>query len=203
MASDPTKLIPPTDDSVAAAVDLNVYDDKGKSVRFGSLFENERIIVVFIRHFFCGVCQDYVTQLASVSPDALNSANTKIVVIGCGEWELIDQYHKDTGFTGPIYTDPTRKLYRALGMTRESMAGPASGAPKRSYVRGVFSVTMRSIRRGIRNPLHVGKQGNFSQIGGDLILGPGNKVSFVHLMENSQDHIDVPELMQAAGVQYP
>lgn len=38
------------------------------------------------------VCQQYVSQLASVRQDALKDAGAKIVVIGCGEWKLIENY---------------------------------------------------------------------------------------------------------------
>ena len=36
--------------------------------------------------------QQYVMQLASVRKDALEAANTRLVIIGCGDWKLIKNY---------------------------------------------------------------------------------------------------------------
>lgn len=36
--------------------------------------------------------QDYVMQLASVRKDALEQADIGLVVIGCGEWQAIEDY---------------------------------------------------------------------------------------------------------------
>ena len=36
--------------------------------------------------------QEYVSQLSTVRPEALEQAGTKIVVIGCGDWQLINNY---------------------------------------------------------------------------------------------------------------
>jgi hypothetical protein len=36
--------------------------------------------------------QDYVSQLTTVRSEALEQAGTKIVIIGCGDWLLIDNY---------------------------------------------------------------------------------------------------------------
>ncbi|KIJ09057.1 hypothetical protein PAXINDRAFT_88010 [Paxillus involutus ATCC 200175] len=82
----------PDDASLLQAVEIPVFDFQGQSVKFRSIIADKSTVVVFIRHFFCGSCQDYVTQLSSVRPDALASAGTQVVVIGCGSYEPISQY---------------------------------------------------------------------------------------------------------------
>lgn len=95
--------------------------------------------------------------------EALDQAGTKIVVIGCGEWNPIDQYYgpclhihynsilpfsiaEITKFQGPIYADPTRQVYRALGMNLETLAQTPAGQPKRSYLTsGNITNIVRSI----------------------------------------------------------
>lgn len=52
---------------------------------------------------------------------------------------------EDTGFTGEMYAEPSRELYRKLGMTIENLNGPPAGEQKRSYVTGVLSNVMKSI----------------------------------------------------------
>ncbi|KAF4612413.1 hypothetical protein D9613_004593 [Agrocybe pediades] len=41
--------------SIANAQELEIFDVNGSKVKFGSLFHDKKTIVVFIRHFFCGV----------------------------------------------------------------------------------------------------------------------------------------------------
>lgn len=104
----------------------------------------------------------YVKQLATVPKDALDAAGTKIVVIGCGEWNPIQFYSgaafltlsrpvtdcfstETTEFHGEIYADPTRELYRTLGMNIETTKTTPAGQQKRSYITmGMFSNVLLS-----------------------------------------------------------
>jgi hypothetical protein len=47
----------PDDATIAKVAELKVFTEKGDQVRFGDLFEGQKTIVIFIRHFFCGVRQ--------------------------------------------------------------------------------------------------------------------------------------------------
>ncbi|KAJ6589929.1 AhpC/TSA antioxidant enzyme-domain-containing protein [Mycena vulgaris] len=176
-----------------------VDDATGATVAFGSIFAEQKTVVVFIRHFFCG---GYVEQLASVPATTLESAGTKIAVIGCGEWKAIPNYAETTGFRGPIYADPTLKLYHTLGMDIQNLAGTPAGQNKPSYITmGPLSNAWKSIKTGpLKNPTLIGKQGNISQLGGDFVLGPGQSCSFAHRMQHTEDHIEVVDLMKTAGV---
>ncbi|KZW02979.1 hypothetical protein EXIGLDRAFT_828759 [Exidia glandulosa HHB12029] len=197
-ATDPTTLV--TTAELESASALPVLDAEGKSIPFGSLFENGRAVVVLIRHFWCGSCQDYVCQLASVPSSAFEAAGVRLVVIGCGDPTMIKNYKELTQFHGEMYADPTRKLYDVLGAT--SNLGQADKKP--SYIQhGFFYNAVRSLWRGfITQPTTLGKQGKFSQLGADLVLGPGNTCTFSYRMRNTQDHIEVQELMKHAGVEY-
>lgn len=197
--------IPPTPEALADAAKLEVLDLDGKKVRFGTLFEERKAVFVFIRHFFCGSCHQYVTTLSSISQDALTQAGTEVIVIGCGEWEPIRNVLETTTFHGPIYADPSRKLYRALGMTTESLAPAPPGTERKSYLRlSKVANALKSIWSGpLQHPTLIGKQGNISQLGGEFIFGPGNQCTFSYRMQHTEDHTEVADLMQAAGVVYP
>jgi hypothetical protein len=173
-------------------------------VPFGDIFADQKTIVVFIRHFFCGSCMQYVSQLTTVREDALKEAPAKMALVGCGDWGLIETYKKDTEFKGEIYANPDRKLYDSLGLISNLQTTPKD-EEKRSYLkRGFLNNTLWSIWRGpFKNPSHIGKQGNISQLGGDFILGPGVTCSYMSRMRHTGDHVEVSELMKAAGVAYP
>ncbi|KAH9028436.1 hypothetical protein EDB83DRAFT_2422495 [Lactarius deliciosus] len=209
--------------ALETATDIHVFDKKGGKVRFGDIFNDQKTIVVFIRHFFCGSCMQYVSQLATVRADALEEASTKIIVVGCGDWSLIEGYQstphsprtsstydrpapfvENTGFKGELYANPDRKLYDTLGLVSNLQTTP-KGEERRSYLtRSLLSGTLWSIWRGpLKNPLNLGKQGNISQNGGDFVFGPGASCSYSSRMKHTEDHVEVSELMKAAGVSYP
>ena len=50
---------------------------------------------------------------------------------------------EDTGYQYPVYADPNRTLYNALGLI-SSLAPPPADAPKRSYTGSAISVTIQS-----------------------------------------------------------
>ncbi|EPS97807.1 hypothetical protein FOMPIDRAFT_1127810 [Fomitopsis schrenkii] len=194
---------PPTGATLAEIAKLTVYDSQGKMLDFKGLIRDQKTIVVFIRHFFCGSCQQqYVIQFAQVKPESLQQAGVRIVVIGCGEWQPIQNYRETTGFKGEVYADPSRSLYKALGLVENVQTTPA-GKNKRSYLtKGLLSNTLQSIWQGpLKNPLHIGKQGDIHQNGGDFVFGPGETCSFASRMRHTEDHVEVADLLRAAGVE--
>jgi len=190
--------------TLETATDIHVFDSQGRQVRFGNIFADQKTVIVFIRHFFCGSCMQYVSQLATVREDALKEASTQLALVGCGDWKLIENYKRDSEFKGEIYANPDGKLYDALGMISNLRTTPR-GEEKRSYLkRGLLGTTLWSIWRGpFKSPSHIGKQGNISQLGGDFIFGPGIRCSYLSRMRHTEDHVEVSELMKAAGVTYP
>ncbi|CAL1693844.1 unnamed protein product [Somion occarium] len=195
----------PRQDLLEKASDVIIYDSTGKAVKFGDLFKERETIVVFIRHFFCGTCQLYVSQLATVKPESLEQAGKDLVIIGCGDFQPIKAYCETTGYKGKIYADPSRELHRLFELT-ESLERTPEGQQKRAYVanRSYLGGAFSSILQGpLKHLQHIGKQGNISQLGGEFILGPGNQCSYASRMQHTEDHVDVADLMREAGVQYP
>lgn len=100
---------------------------------------------------------------------------------------------EDTGYQYPIYADPTRKLYKALGLI-SSLTPPPADAPKSSYAGSVVSTTIQSTwvyssallwlllalipasQRALKSPFAFFKGGDITQLGGDFVLGPGELV---------------------------
>ena len=52
---------PPTRAELEKVAHLPVLDASGKSHTFKSLYDGKhKVLIVFIRHFFCGVCSHYM-----------------------------------------------------------------------------------------------------------------------------------------------
>ncbi|XP_005210465.1 peroxiredoxin-like 2C isoform X4 [Bos indicus] len=112
----------------AAVAELPVLDASGRPVLFGELFRERRAIVVFVRHFLCYICKEYVEDLAKIPKSFLQEANVTLIVIGQSSYHHIEPFCKLTGYSHEIYVDPEREIYKRLGMKRgEEIA--SSGDP--------------------------------------------------------------------------
>lgn len=82
----------PTPEQMLDAADAMVYTEHGDLVRFGDLWQGQRTIVCFIRHFWCPSCFDYISSVMRIAPEQLRSLNLRLVIVGCGNWKMISGY---------------------------------------------------------------------------------------------------------------
>jgi AhpC/TSA antioxidant enzyme len=119
-------------------------------------------------------------------------------------------YAETTGCPFPIYTDPTQRLYEALGMIRTLNRGDHNP----QYIHhSLLTAIARSITQGLRR-LPDGdtfKSGDVKQVGGEFLFettsdfDPGNdgeaskpnlkiKVTWCHRMANTRGHSEIEVL---------
>uniref|UniRef100_A0A8I3VW49 Peroxiredoxin like 2C n=1 Tax=Callithrix jacchus TaxID=9483 RepID=A0A8I3VW49_CALJA len=161
--------------SLAAAVaELPVLDARGQRVPFGALFRERRAVVVFVRHFLCYICKEYVEDLARIPKSFLQEANVTLIVIGQSSYHHIESFCKLTGYSHEIYVDPEREIYKRLGMKRGEEIASSGQSP---HVKSnLLSGSLQSLWRAVTGPLF-DFQGDPAQQGGTLILGPGEHQS--------------------------
>ncbi|KAK2022998.1 hypothetical protein LX32DRAFT_645015 [Colletotrichum zoysiae] len=162
-----------------------VLDRHGKSHSFKSLYTGRnvarRVLVIFVRHFFCGNCQEFLRTLSeSITPDALLGLpiSTFIAVVGCGNPGLIDMYLEETGCPFPVYTDPTRRLFDTLGMTRTLALGTRPAYMRKSLLKSAAESVLQGLKQ-VKAGLAT-KSGDHRQVGGEFLFEPvelGTEVS--------------------------
>lgn len=70
-----------------------------------------------------------------------------------------------------VYTDPTHDVYKALGMTVQSLEmGPRGSYIRHGLIGGIGMVVLNAVKVGM--PIWK-NGGEISQLGGEFILGPG------------------------------
>ncbi|MCJ1427376.1 hypothetical protein MMC29_005279 [Sticta canariensis] len=193
----------PSKGDLERIADLPVLDDAGEAHAFKTLYsstaEARRVLIIFIRHFFCGNCQEYLRALSSVfTPETLLELEspTQIVVIGHGQPDVIPFYVKETACPFPIYADPTKKIHTLLGMTRTLNLG--NKAPE--YMQDSVMVNaVKSIFQELRSGRNILKGGDLYQVGGEFLFENG-KVTWCHRMKNTRDHTEIPELRAVLGL---
>ncbi|KAF9649459.1 hypothetical protein BDM02DRAFT_3142497 [Thelephora ganbajun] len=207
----------PSQEIILAVSELDVLGENGRAVTFGSLFEQQKTLAVFIRALYVQTTfwlflmswqpQSYMMQLASIPRKELGDANVQLIVIGCGSWDVIPSYKEITGFNGEVYADPSRSIFRTLELKSgfQGLTLTPLGQKKKSYITRVTNNTpwysIRGlIRAFIKNPRFVGKIGNMTQLGGDFVFGPGPICTFASRMQHAEDHVEVSELTQHLGI---
>lgn len=182
----------------SAATSLPVLDLNGTSHPFSTLYTtdnpNQQTLLIFIRHFFCGICKEYISGLSQtdgITPNELSAVNKRLIIISCGQPNLIEQYAKDTNCPFPIYVDPTQKLYDALGMIRTLSLGDK----KPDYVKSSFlSVLAKSVRSKLSAGSSMFQGGNIQQVGGEYLINNQGDIIWSHNMNNTRDHVEIKEL---------
>ncbi|KAK0651549.1 AhpC/TSA antioxidant enzyme-domain-containing protein, partial [Cercophora newfieldiana] len=186
-ADDPSQLdfegTVDTDDTLPSAATLArignflVLDRDGKSHAFKTLYTGKhqprRVLIIFVRHFFCGNCQEYLRSVsASITPETLLRLpiSTFIAVVGCGDPGLIQMYADATECKFPIYADPTRKLYEELGMMRTLAMGTRPAYMKQTMLKSSLASVVQGLKQ-IKSGLAT-KGGDARQIGGEFLFEP-------------------------------
>lgn len=179
------------------------------------LKHGRRLLVIFIRHFFCGNCQEYLRCLASsaaLSPQNLAKQNITVSIIGCGSPSLIESYRAiaDVPKSWKLFADPSTEIYRILGMQRTLSLGDRS--PK--YIRrSLTGNMMRSVLQGIKRISQgdILAAGSWDVNGGEFLFRPNAQPStkpqscswtleWCHRMLNSRDHTEVDDLLAVLGM---
>lgn len=186
----------PTPKTLRKIDSYQLLDAEGKTHTFKSLYSGpgitKRVLVVFIRHFFCGVnisiaknprniadfhiqnCQEYIRTLHSSlpSPEQLLylPIPTSIIVVGCGDPSLIPMYISETSCPYPIFADPSKKLYDTLGMQKTLNLGERPEYQRRklfTLMTASFIQSLKMIKSGL-----LLKGGGYQQVGGEFVFQP-------------------------------
>lgn len=193
---------PPTAKELYEASLYSLRDEYGNKIRFGTLFEKQRTVVCFIRHFWCSQCQDYVDSIAKVKPAILEKYGVRLIVISNGSWKMIKPYKKLLGdkCPYPIYTDRGKHLYTALGMTlRTWNAGKQKDGDVGKYItHSLGESVVVGVQAGLKMPMK--PPGDQQQLGGEFILGPGLQCKFTHRMKSTRNHAEIEDVLAAIDI---
>lgn len=170
---------------------LTVLTPAGEEARLGEAWAGQPVVLALIRHFGCQFCKDHVSQLTPAVP-AIHEAGAELVIVGSGNPSMAGFFAEDYHVTTPLFTDPTREVYRAFGAKRPTWAALLN--PR------LYWNALQVHRRGHR----AGKvQGDIAQLGGVFIVLPNGDMPFAYRSAIAGDLPSIPrvlaELMSALG----
>jgi uncharacterized membrane protein YedE/YeeE len=117
----------------------------------------------------------------------LQASGLALHVIGNGAPSFIAGFRETTGFTGPLYTDPSLAVFRAA----ELKSGLAT-----IFSLGAITRTIGALRRGFRQGR---TQGSALQQGGVLVIAPDGEVRWHHISSGPGDNATAAEIVAAVA----
>ncbi|MGM0576399.1 MAG: peroxiredoxin-like family protein [Myxococcota bacterium] len=127
-------------------------------------------------------CRERAARFAD-HVDEIRSLGAEIHAVGNGTPHMARDFASRFDVSFPLWTDPSRQTYRALGMKR------AFGLGLKSLVRG-----RRAMAAGHRQGR---TQGDPWQQGGAVVITPRGEVIWSHVDEGAGEEIPVEDLLDA------
>jgi len=120
-------------------------------------------------------------MLISVKPE-LDTLGIGLVAIGSGTPLMAKSFQSDFAFSGDIYVDQKREIYKALGCNR-------------GLKYALNTKALRAIQSAMSEGYSQGKTaGDSLQLGGTFIISLQHGILFQHLERFTGDHVDLGEL---------
>jgi len=163
---------------------LTVFDPDGRPLRLGELWVDHSAVLVFVRHFGCLFCRQQIAEL-SAQRDRLRSLGAELIVIGHGTIEEARALREELRLTSPIFTDPGRDAYRALGMRR---GWHTSLSPR---------VILRAARARWMGFRQTRIAGDPFQQGGVVVIARGGEERYRFISREAGDHPRPSEIVAA------
>ncbi|KAF7208000.1 prostamide/prostaglandin F synthase [Nothobranchius furzeri] len=165
--------------------------DSGEKVELKSLWQDQPVVVFFLRRFGCQVCRWTAAEISKLEPD-LRASGVSLVGVGPEQFGL-QEFTEGGFFKGTIYVDEEKKCYKDLGFRRYSALSVVPAALGKK----VRDVASKASAAGI--------QGNFSgdllQSGGMLIVAKGGEKVLLHFIQDSPgDFVPLEDISTALGL---
>ncbi|SPO24778.1 related to Glucose 1-dehydrogenase / peroxisomal 2,4-dienoyl-CoA reductase [Ustilago trichophora] len=166
----------PSHEQLSAANAAYVFDSQGNRVDFSSLLDQAKtnkipLLLVFTRHFHCGMCKEFNKAL-SESRILTDASRVSVIIVGPGQAAGLEHYQQQVDNPPfQFYADPDLRLYHALGVTRRNLdLGDASKDKIGSHHKeGVTQTFLSSVAEIVKSGSLALKGGDFKQLGGEFV----------------------------------
>ncbi|XP_030585708.1 prostamide/prostaglandin F synthase [Archocentrus centrarchus] len=161
-----------------------------EKVELQSLWQDQPVVIFFLRRFGCQVCRWTASEISKLEPD-LKANGMALVGVGPEEFGL-QEFKQGGFFKGSLYVDEQKKCYKDLHFKRYTALSVVPAALGKK----VRDVAAKASAEGI--------QGNFSgdllQSGGMLIVAKGGEKVLLHFIQDSPgDYVRLEDISKALG----
>jgi hypothetical protein len=124
--------------------------------------------------------------------EAIEAQGARLAFVGNGDRRFARAFAEELGIEAPVYVDPSRRAYAALGLRRGVVAALGSAS--------VVSHAARAMRAGFRQR---GVQGDPWQLGGVFVVAPGGLVRYAYASTSAGDHPRTEAILAALAAGRP
>ena len=117
--------------------------------------------------------------------DELHAKGAEVIAIGNGSPSFIAGFRETTGFTGPVYTDPSLAAYQVAQLKRSVL---------RTFDPRGLGAALKAFRGGQRQGR---TQGDPWQQGGVLAIAKGGAILYQQASERAGDNASVDAILAA------
>eukprot|EP01135_Chromosphaera_perkinsii_P002226 Nk52_evm12s221 gene=Nk52_evmTU12s221 len=181
-------------------------DENGKFAHFKSIHGGRRTVFVFLRHFMCYTCIEYLEDMIHISEEELKRLDLQIIVVGLSAPKFIPLIRRNAAVPSyiPIYSDMDNALYDFFGFNKDAPSawqffGHLTGLAKEdsmtgkhiksTMVRGVYW-TLMGMKGETAEDL-----GSVDRNGGQVLLEADGEISFIHREKDVFSGIDILTMM--------
>jgi hypothetical protein len=151
----------------------SVQNENGEPIELGTLWREQRTMLIFLRHFACIACRAHATQVWQ-RREFYERNKVNVAFIGNGNAHFIENFKKDLGLTGAqVYTDPSLATFRLCGFRRGFLALVS--------VKTIANASSLYAKGNRQTQLTA--EGDHWQLGGVVVITPDNKVPFHFISE--------------------
>jgi peroxiredoxin len=165
---------------------LQVQTPQGESVALSSLWATQPAMLVLVRHYGCQFCREQLGDLKAAIP-TIEGAGVQPIVIGNGTPLMAEAFVEETGLELPLYTNPSRDVYAALGTKRPGIE--AFVQPR---------LWWNFLRAALHGKFPKRVQGDAAQLGGVFLVKPGGAMPYAYRSDLAGDHPSNDDLVMAA-----
>lgn len=155
---------------------LPVLTPDGASLPLSTLWAERPVLLVLVRHYGCQFCREQIAQLRHIVPD-IARAGVEVALIGNGTPLMAQAFIEETGLEVPLYTNPGREVYQALGARRPSAVALLD--PR---------VWLNGLRAASRGYFPGRVQGDAAQLGGVFLILPDGSMPYAFRSARGGDY---------------
>lgn len=192
----------PSAEVISQVLDAEILDSDGKPTTLRAVQQGRKLVVIFVRHWWCGVCQSYTRHISHCIPPDNVLSDTQIIFVGVGYPKPIAAWKEITGCTYPVYAHPTLAIHKLVEFNSQKKDLSITTYDK-SFEQGLgtfWDHFKRVFWTGLwAHPDHLMSVGPFDQNGGEMVFEPDGTCSYIHRVTATDGHTEPKELADIIG----
>lgn len=143
-------------------------------------------LVGWLRHYGCTLCKKQTADWRDLAPRLRECGDVALVLVGNGTPEQARDFVEEMRWEGDLFTDPSRRTYRALQFRTGLSA---------TFNLPALGKVITSVKEGNKQTFSRMPTDAFQQ-GGAVLVDRDGRVQLFHADAFAGDHIDVEDLYE-------